>query len=114
VAISGEWENVAAEWAHFATADNPFFYRNASAFLKLLPESPQRVVDSCCGEGRFVRLLVGAGYDVVGVDSSASLIALAEAADPHGVYCVADAASLPLEAGSVDREHGARLTLRRL
>jgi SAM-dependent methyltransferase len=101
VANRGEWESVAAEWASFAAAD-PFFERNASAFLGLLPPPPRRVVDIGCGEGRFDRLLVEMRYSVIGFDSSRSLIGLAVAADPDGDYRVADAASLPLDDGSAD------------
>ncbi|HEU5216367.1 MAG TPA: class I SAM-dependent methyltransferase [Gaiellaceae bacterium] len=60
------------------------------------------MIDIGCGEGRFDRLLTERGYSVVGFDSSPSLIGLAVAADPDGDYRVADAASLPLDDGSVD------------
>jgi len=98
---ASEWEAVATEWAGFAASD-PFFQRNASAFLGLLPAPPQCVVDVGCGEGRFDRLLAEIGYSVTGFDASPSLIALATAADPDGDYQVADATSLPREDGSAD------------
>lgn len=101
VANGGEWESAAAEWANFATAD-PFFERNASAFLGLIPAPPRRLVDIGCGEGRFDRLLIEIGYRVIGFDASSSLIGLAVAADPDGDYRVADATSLPLGDGSAD------------
>jgi SAM-dependent methyltransferase len=101
VATGAEWESVAAEWASFAAAD-PFFERNASAFLGLVPAPPRQLVDIGCGEGRFDRLLVDMGYSVIGFDASPSLIALATAADPDGDYRVADAASLPLDDGFAD------------
>lgn len=101
VANGGEWESLAAEWASFATAD-PFFERNASVFLRLVPAPPRRLVDIGCGEGRFDRLLVEMGYSVIGFDASPSLIGLAVAADPDGDYRVADAASLPLNDGFAD------------
>ncbi len=89
------------EWASFAAAD-PFFERNASAFLGLVPAPPRRLVDIGCGEGRFDRLLVEMGYSVIGFDASPSLSEMAVTADPDGVYQVADAASLPLDDGSAD------------
>jgi SAM-dependent methyltransferase len=101
VANGGEWESVATEWASFAAAD-PFFERNAAAFLGVVPSPPRRLVDIGCGEGRFDRLLVEMGYSVIGFDASPSLIGLAVAADPDGDYRVADAASLPLDDGSAD------------
>jgi 2-polyprenyl-3-methyl-5-hydroxy-6-metoxy-1,4-benzoquinol methylase len=76
---------VAAAWAGFAAA-GPFFERNASAFLGLVPAPPRRPVDLGCGEGRFDRLLVEMGYSVIGFDASPSLIGLAVAADPDGDY----------------------------
>lgn len=41
------------------------------------------VVDLGCGSGIFARLLTDAGYDVVGVDISEEMVALARATAPH-------------------------------
>lgn len=101
MANGGDWEDVATEWASFAASD-PFFERNASAFLGLVPAPPRRLVDVGCGEGRFDRLLVEMGYSVIGFDASPALIGMAAAADPDGDYRVGDAASLPLDDGSAD------------
>ena len=40
---------------------------------------PQRVADVSCGTGTFTRLLADRGFDVVGVDASAAMLARAEA-----------------------------------
>ena len=42
------------------------------------------------------------GYDVIGIDGSASLVAAARDADPDGRYEVADAAALPLPDASAE------------
>lgn len=46
------------------------------------------VVDLGCGSGRFARALADAGYGVVGVDLSPSMVALAQARVPEGRFIV--------------------------
>lgn len=46
----------------------------------------RRALDFGCGTGRSTRLLKACGFDAVGVDISASMIAAARQADPHGMY----------------------------
>lgn len=58
-------------------------------------------VDLGCGEGRFPRYLKAAGYQVIGIDTSPTLIEHARAADPAGDYRMADAAKLPFADASV-------------
>jgi SAM-dependent methyltransferase len=49
-----------------------------------------RVLDACCGSGHVTRELVIRGYDVTGLDSSASLIAHARHELPGAKFVVAD------------------------
>src|SRR5262245_43069830 len=60
----------------------------------------QQICDLACGQGRLTRTLAQAGAQVVGVDISTELIAIAqrdEAADPSGItYLVDDAEMLAL------------------
>lgn len=71
-------------------------------FLELVPPPGRRTLDLGCGEGRLSRDLKGLGHDVVGVDSSATMIAAAREADPELELHVADAATLPFADAAFD------------
>src|SRR5918996_3535456 len=96
------WEAEAHNWLAWARqpGHDSYWRFHRDRFLELLPPPPARLLDVGCGEGRLPRDLEAAGYDVVGVDGSATLIEHALAADPGGDYRVADAAALPLEDAS--------------
>lgn len=98
------WEVEAARWIRWARAPghDSYWQFHRDAFLPGLPSPPRRVVDIGCGEGRLARDLTAAGYDVVGIDGSPTLIAAAREADPAGTYLLADAADLPLPDASFD------------
>jgi SAM-dependent methyltransferase len=55
-----------------------------------------RVLDLCCGAGQISHLLADRGYDVVGLDESASLIEFARKNAPNSHFEVADAKSFSL------------------
>jgi len=57
----------------------------------------ERVLDLCCGSGHVTRELVGRGYRVTGVDSSAGLIALATRDLPGVDFQVQDARELSFD-----------------
>ncbi|HXR75341.1 MAG TPA: class I SAM-dependent methyltransferase [Bryobacteraceae bacterium] len=57
-------------------------------FSELAPGA--RVLDACCGSGHVTRELVIRGYDVTGLDSSASLIAHARQELPEAKFIIAD------------------------
>lgn len=60
-------------------------------------------LDFGCGAGRSTRFLRGLGFDVVGIDIAAPMIAQAEARDPAGRYLlVPDGDYSRLEAGTFD------------
>jgi len=50
-----------------------------------------RVLDLCCGAGQISRILADRGYNVVGLDASASLVGLARRNAPSAHFEVADA-----------------------
>jgi len=54
----------------------------AKGLLALLPEPPVRVLDIGCGNGLIASVIASRGYEVVGVDPSASGIAIAREAHP--------------------------------
>lgn len=64
------------------------------------------VLDIACGTGRYVRRLLRRGYQVVGTDVSAEMLAVARAATPadHRLLALeqADAARLPFPDGHFD------------
>jgi SAM-dependent methyltransferase len=97
------WEAEArnrADWARRPGHDS-YWQFHRDRFIELLSPPVGRVLDVGCGEGRLPRDLKRLGYDVIGIDSSETLIAFAREADPDGDYRVADAADLPLPDGSV-------------
>ena len=98
------WEAEAPNWIAWARAPghDSYWRFHRDAYLPTLPPPPRRVVDVGCGEGRLPRDLRRLGYDVIGVDGSATLIAAAREADPDGRYEVADVAALPLPDASAD------------
>ncbi|WP_328293864.1 class I SAM-dependent methyltransferase [Kineococcus sp. NBC_00420] len=78
----------------------------AELLLPLLPPAPSRVADLGCGTGSLSVLVAGAGHDVLGVDLSPAMVALARAkAAAAGLavgFAVGDAARPPLAPGSLD------------
>lgn len=78
----------------------------AEILLPLLPPAPSRVADLGCGTGSLSVLVAGAGHDVLGVDLSPAMVALARtkaaAAGLAVGFAVGDAARPPLAPGSLD------------
>ena len=99
---TARWEAHAGEWIRWARepGHDSYWRFHRDAFVPLLRPPPRRVLDLGCGEGRLSRDLHAAGYNVVGVDASPTLVAAARAADPHTHSIVADASALPFD----DRE----------
>jgi len=70
------------------------------SLLEQLP--PGRALDAACGTGRYARLLVELGHEVIGVDLSPEMLAKARAAVPAARFEVGDLRSLPVESASLD------------
>jgi ubiquinone/menaquinone biosynthesis C-methylase UbiE len=66
--------------------------------IEALP--PARTLDVACGTGFLTRHLRG---EIVGIDSSDRMLAIAQERVPHGRFLSADALDLPFEDGSFDR-----------
>jgi len=93
--IVGLYEDHAAAWDRQRGRDlheRPWLER----FAARLPEGG-RVLDIGCGMGEpIARWLIGRGFEVTGVDSSPSLIALCRERFPKALWHVADMRSLAL------------------
>lgn len=98
------WDEQAEQWALLARTpgwDDHYSEFHLPRFLELLPP-PTRTLDLGCGEGRLSRELGARGYQVVGLDTSPTLVRLAQEADPAGEYVVADAAAIPFPDSAFD------------
>ena len=65
-----------------------------AAYVAALVPPGSRVLDAGCGTGRVAIELARRGYDVVGVDSDASMLDVARANAPHLPWHLVDLASL--------------------
>jgi ubiquinone/menaquinone biosynthesis C-methylase UbiE len=66
--------------------------------IEALP--PARTLDVACGTGFLTRHLQG---EIVGIDASERMLAIAQERVPNGEFLVADALELPFDDGSFDR-----------
>ena len=65
-------------------------------------EGARSVADIGCGSGALAAALVKRGFDVIGVDPQADLIAAARARVPQARFVAAPAEDMPLDEGVVD------------
>ncbi len=77
-----------ARAAAYATLEYPGTYWLAFRDLPELigPGAGKRALDFGCGAGRSTRFLQGLGFEAVGVDVAAAMLAQARARDPRGDY----------------------------
>ncbi len=68
-AIASVYDKLNQELDYEAWAD--FF---EACFARFLPKPPELVLDLACGTGRMTRVLAARGYDMIGVDGSASML----------------------------------------
>jgi len=77
--------------------------RLVDAFVKLTGLPPgARVIDLGCGSGTFTALLARAGFDSVGLDISAKLVAVGRRKHPQIEFVAGDIERLPFPAASFD------------
>jgi SAM-dependent methyltransferase len=67
-----------------------------AAFIETLVPPPARILDAGCGTGRVATQLMSLGYDCVGVDADADMIAVAERRDPATRWVRQDLSRLEL------------------
>ncbi|WP_263657447.1 class I SAM-dependent methyltransferase [Nonomuraea gerenzanensis] len=93
-----------AQWAaHYDSDGNPLIAAEeplVQGILAALP--PGRALDAACGTGRHAAFLAGLGHEVVGVDTSAQMLAKARPKVPGGEFHQADLHDLPAAPGSFD------------
>ena len=73
-ALAAVYDKLNREIAYESWAD--FF---ETCFDQFLPRRPELVLDLACGTGRMTRVLAERGYDMIGVDGSASMLSEAYA-----------------------------------
>jgi SAM-dependent methyltransferase len=59
-------------------------------------------LDAACGTGRHSAYLSSRGFEVIGVDSNRTMLALAESKVPAGDFRLGDLTALPVDDGAVD------------
>ena len=67
-----------------------------AAFIETLVPPPARILDAGCGTGRVATQLTSLGYDCVGVDADADMVAVAERRDPATRWVRQDLSRLEL------------------
>lgn len=85
-----------------AAGHDSYWTFHRDQFLQIVPPPGRRTIDIGCGEGRLTRCLKELGHNVIGIDSSSSLVAAARGLDPSVDIRLADAAALPLDDASAD------------
>jgi SAM-dependent methyltransferase len=102
--LSERWEAHAAQWIEWARAPghDSYWRFHRDQFLQILPAPGRRTIDIGCGEGRLTRDLKQLGHEVIGIDSSRSLVAAARELDPTMDIRLGDAAALPFDDASAD------------
>ena len=102
--VGANWEAEAENWVRWARTPgfDAYWTYSPSFFDEIVPAPSRQTLEIGCGEGRVARDLKKRGHQVVGVDSSPTLLRYAKEADPDGRYELADAAALPFAEGSFD------------
>lgn len=93
-----------AEWAAvYDTMQNALIRAEEGIVDELLADVPAgRALDAACGTGRHAARLAALGHQVVGVDGSEAMLAVARPKLPHVEFRVGSLTALPIEDASFD------------
>jgi ubiquinone/menaquinone biosynthesis C-methylase UbiE len=92
-----------AEWAARYDGPNPAIEREEPIVHAIIAEEPVgRALDAACGTGRHTARLVELGHDVIGVDSTGEMLAIAREKVPAAEFRIGLLEELPVEDASVD------------
>jgi ubiquinone/menaquinone biosynthesis C-methylase UbiE len=92
-----------AEWAARYDRPNPAIEREQPIVHGILAEEPVgAALDAACGTGRHTAKLVELGHDVIGVDSTGEMLALAREKVPAAEFRIGTLEALPVDDDSVD------------
>ncbi|MEO3812726.1 class I SAM-dependent methyltransferase [Sphaerisporangium sp. B11E5] len=90
-------------WSATYDGPNAAFDLDEPVVGEILDTLPAGVaLDAACGTGRVAASLAARGYRVLGIDSSADMLARARERVPGGEYLVGDLNDLPIPGGAVD------------
>jgi len=78
-----------------------YFKKELQSFVRRLPKNA-RILDAGCGSGPVAAYLASRGFDVVGVDLSSSMLAIARERAPDVEFIQHDIRALDLPARSFD------------
>ena len=85
-----------------SATEHPIDRSLLAAFIELITtHSVGRVADIGCGPGRVASLMADHGLDVLGVDVSPAMLAIARAAHPHIDFVEGQLDALPIESGGL-------------
>ena len=103
VTLADAWEENAPDWIAWARSPlhDGFWEGTWPTLRAIMPEPDGPVLDLGCGEGRAARLLLAAGWRVIGIEQSATLARAAATGSPPVPVVRADAAGLPIADRSV-------------
>jgi SAM-dependent methyltransferase len=102
VAATGAWDRPDIVAGFARSTPNPELIDYAHRHRR--PWSSTRVLDIGCGAGRNAVPLAAGGFDVIGIDQSAPMLAAAAARGTRGRFRIIEAAMdrLPIRSGSID------------
>jgi SAM-dependent methyltransferase len=90
-------------WAEHYDGPNPAVEADAVTVHDLLAVLPAGIaLDAACGTGRHSRHLADRGFEVIGVDANATMLARARAKVPAGDFRLGDLGALPVDDAAVD------------
>ncbi len=93
-----------AAWSKtYDAPGNPLIQLEETVLLPLLASLPPgRALDAACGTGRVSARLAAAGHDVLGVDTTAEMLAIARGRVPAARFAEGRLEALPVADGSFD------------